>query len=232
MKTIVGFIGRNIIPILLLIVGVALGARFNELLFDFVAPNRVVVQTSRTIINNLQGIGQLVTVKAEVAKTDVWVSVDQGFLNAGHYSANHIAIGAIESGIDFNQLSEDSVRFENDAYTLILPPPIITSCRIEHIAQNQHSFTLLAADWDMIRQLAQHDAIVQFAHEMIEKGILKMSEEETASRIGSFVSTLTEKPVNIVYKEQTGEIDLPPSCQPDSPSSWVKGEDGAWSRAS
>ena len=178
----------------------------------------------------MQGIGQLVTVKAEVAKTDVWVSVDQGFLNAGHYSANHIAIGAIESGIDFDQLSEDNVRFENDAYTLILPPPIITSCRIEHIAQNQHSFTLLAADWDMIRQLAQHDAIVQFAHEMIEKGILKMSEEETANRIGSFVSTLTEKPVNVVYEEQTGEIDLPTSCQPDPPSGWVKGEDGAWYR--
>ena len=50
MKTIVGFIGRYIIPILLVIVGVALGARFDfNRLLDIVAPNRVVVQTSRPL---------------------------------------------------------------------------------------------------------------------------------------------------------------------------------------
>ena len=231
MKTTLKFIGIAVLLILILLGLVQLSIFANGVI-DFLFPDRVVTQTSRTIINNLQGMGQLVTVKAEVAKTSVSVSINQGILNSGYYSANHTVVGVIEAGIDFEAIDEQSVRFENDAYTLTLPPPTITSCRIEHIAQNQHSFTLLAADWDLVRQLAQHDAIVQFAHEMIERGILKMSEGETASRIDSFVSALTEKPVNVVYKEQTGDIDLPPSCQPDLPRSWKKDDSGTWRRAS
>lgn len=231
MKTTLKLIGVAALTVLVLLGLVQLSVFVNSII-DRIFPDRVVVQTSRTIINNLQGMGQLVTVKAEVAKTSVSVSINQGILNSGYYSANHTVVGVIEAGVDFDAIGDLNVRFENDVYTLILPAPGITSCRIEHIAQNQHSFTLLAADWDMVRQLAQYDAIVQLAREMIEKGILRMVEEETGKRIDNFASNLTEKPVNVVYKEQTGDINLPPSCQPDPPSGWEKDENGAWRRAS
>ena len=141
---------------------------------------------------------------------------------------NHIVVGAIEAGIDFDAINDDSVRFENDTYTLTLPAPIITSCRIEHIDQNEYSLTLLAADWDTVRQLAQYEAIVQFAEEMIEGGILTRAEEETEIRIGDFVSNLSGKLVNIEYAEASGETVTPPSCKPDAPSGWKKDENGGW----
>jgi len=234
MLGIIKFIGRNIISIALIVLALLAGAHFSDTFNDitnFFFPNRAIVQTGRTIVNNLQGIGQLVTVKAEVAKTDVRVSIHRGFLNAGFYSANHIAVGAIEAGIDFDKIGDDSVRFENDSYTITLPSPVITSCRIEHIDQNNYSLTLLSADWDTVRQLAQHDATEQFVQEMIENGILSKAEEETDLRIGSFASNLSSgKPVNIVYEERSGEVELPASCQPDPPSGWEKDEKGRWSR--
>ena len=234
MLGIVKSIGRNIVAIVLivaaLIVGGYLVGNFESIRNTFFQ-NQVIVETSRTIINNLQGMGQLVTVKAEVAKTDVKISINRGFLNFGHYSANHIVVGVIEAGIDFDAIEDDSVRFENDAYTVTLPAPIVTSCRIEHIDQNEHSLTLLRADWDTVRQLAQYEAIVQFADEMIERGILEKAKEETAIRIGDFVSNVSGKPVNIDYAAPSADPIISSSCKPDPPSGWKKDDKGGWRHA-
>lgn len=197
-------------------------------------PSTVNVVSSRTIVHSLQGLGQLVTVSSEVAKADIQVSVNEGFLNAGSYSAKHVAVGVIEAGIDIAARDKDHVSYDSTAntYTLRLPPPNITSCRIEHIDQYGGSLTILPADWDLLRQLAQHDAIKQFAQDMIEGGILERAKEETTLRMGNFIRALTGSQAHIEYEELDGEAKLPPSCQPDPPSGWVKGEDGAWSRAS
>ena len=178
----------------------------------------------------MQGMGHLVTVLHEVAKTDIKVEIHRGFLNAGYYSANHFAIGAIEAGIDFGAVDENGVRFENDAYTVTLPAPIVTSCRIEHIDQNQYSVTLLSADWDTVRQIAQADALEQFAMEMIEMGILEQAADEAAIRIGDFVRNLTGSPADIEFEDSSGELILPNSCKPIAPSGWEKLADGGWKR--
>ena len=96
------------------------------------------------------------------------------------------AIGAVEAGIDFDAIDKKQRSlWANDAYTVTLPAPVITSCRscrIEHIDQNQYSFTLLRADWDAVRQIAQAEALEQFADEMIEVGILERAAEEAEIR--------------------------------------------------
>ncbi len=234
MSAIVKFIGKNFVSIALLVVGIIIGGYLIGATYsvrDFFFPETAAyVRSPHTIVNSINGIGQLVTVTSEVAKTDVKVEIHEGFLNAGYYSANHIAIGAVEAGINFDAIDENSLRFEEDVYTLTLPAPIVTSCRIEHIDQNQHSFTLLAADWDMVRQLAQADALMQFVEEMIENGILERAEEETALRLGDFVRELTGKPAQIEFAARDGEIELPQSCQPITPSGWEKDPSGAWKR--
>ncbi|MCY3867111.1 MAG: DUF4230 domain-containing protein [Chloroflexi bacterium] len=198
---------------------------------EFFFPESVAyVRSPQTIVNSINGIGQLVTVTSEVRKTDIKVEIHEGVLNAGYYSANHFAIGAIEAGIDFDKIDKDNVRFEDDIYVLTLPAPVVTSCRIEYIAQNQWSFTLLAADWDTVRQLAQADALMQFVEEMIEFGILERAEEETALRLGNFVRELTGKPARIEFAERASIPQLPDSCQPYTPSGWMKDADGTWKR--
>ena len=235
MVAILKFVGRNIFTIALLAFGIFLGgymigAAHN--VRDFFFPEiAAYVRSPQTIVNSINGIGQLVTVTSAVDKTDVHVEIHRGILNAGYYSANHYAIGAIEAGIDFGAIDANSIRFEDDVYTLTLPAPVVTSCRIEHIDQNQYSLTLLSADWDMVRQLAQAEALAQFVEDMIEFGILERAEEETALRLGDFVRELTGKPAQIEFADSDGELELPDSCQPYTPSGWVKDTDGGWKKA-
>lgn len=233
-KSIITNIVEIVIVIVVLAGAVAIGGFVIESVDsvrNFFFPHKVAVETSRTIVNSLQGMGQLVTVSSDVAKTDIRISINEGFLNSGYYSANHLAVGAIEAGINFDAISEDSVSVDEDTLAIILPAPEITSCRIEHIDQNQHSFTLLAADWDAVRQLAQYEAIVQFAQEMIEAGILDKAEDETSIRIGDFVRRLTNRRVQVTFEEHEGQPSLPSSCQPEAPSGWEKTAEGDWKRA-
>ncbi|MDE2776204.1 MAG: DUF4230 domain-containing protein [Chloroflexota bacterium] len=234
MISVLKFIGRNFISIALVILALIVGGyivgKANEVRDFFFPETTLYVRSPKTIVNSINGIGQLVTVTSELEKLDLRVEIHQGFLNAGYYSASHRAFGAIEAGIDFDAITEDSVRFENGAYTITLPAPSITSCRIEYIDQNQHSLTLLAADWDMVRQIAQAEAIEGFAEEMIEQGILKRAAKETELRLGDFVRELTGKPTRIDFAATEGEPVLPDSCQPYTPSGWGKDENGAWKR--
>ncbi|MCY3917887.1 MAG: DUF4230 domain-containing protein [Chloroflexi bacterium] len=228
------FIGRNFMSIALLVVGIVVGSivvgKVYEVREFFFPETSLYVRSPITIVNSIRGIGQLVTVTSEVAKVDFEVELRRGFLNFAGFSAKHIVDGAIEAGIDFDAITEDSMSYENDAYTLTLPAPVITSCRVEYIKQNQHSFTLLLADWDMLRRIAHAEAIEGFAAEMIEKGILKRAEEETELRLGDFVREVTGKPVHILFEAQGNEPQLPDSCKPYTPSGWGKDENGSWKR--
>lgn len=221
------------LAIVILSSSAGLSGMFSSVMNFLDPPATVNIVSNRTIVHSLQGLGQLVTVSSEVAKADIQVSVNEGFLNAGSYSAKHVAVGVIEAGIDIATTNKDHVSYDSTAntYTLRLPSPNITSCRIEHIDQYSGSLTLLPADWDLLRQLAQHDAIAQFAQDMIEGGILERAKAEAALRLGDFIGALTGSQAHIEYEASDAEAKLPPSCQPDPPSGWVKGEDGAWRRA-
>ncbi|MBZ0300727.1 MAG: DUF1232 domain-containing protein, partial [Anaerolineae bacterium] len=77
---------------------------FNNLVSSFGnflgQPTTATVVSSRTIVSSLQPLGQLVSISAEVAKADIGVSVHTGGINLCGHSANHVAQGAIEAGVD------------------------------------------------------------------------------------------------------------------------------------
>ena len=235
MLAIVKWFGENFFSLLLLVFGIVIGSVLVGKVYDirefFFPETTAYVRSPQAIVNSINGIGQLVTVTSEVETTDVKVEIHRGILNSGYYSAYHWAIGAIEAGIDFDAIDEGSVRYENDAYTVTLPAPVITSCRIEYIDQSGHSLTLLSADWDMVRQIAHAEAIMGFAEQMIEDGILERAQEETELRLGDFVRELTGRPAHIQFAARNGEPQLPDSCQPYTPDGWEKAEDGGWRRA-
>lgn len=228
------FFLRKLHWILLFAIIFAIGAYFTgkyDEFRDFFFPETAAyTRSTLTIINSIQAMGQLVTVKNEVETTDLLIDIKRGLFNLGGYSANHIAVGAIEAGIDFDAIDEDSLRFENDTYFITLPAAIITSCRIEYIDQNRYSLTLLPADWDLVRQIAHAEALAQFVPEMLENGILERAEEEAALRIGNFARAITGKQAHVEFAAHTGELELPESCQPIAPSGWYKDESSAWKK--
>lgn len=191
----------------------------------FGQPTTAEVIPSRTIVTSLQPLGQLVSISVEVAKADIGVSVYTGGINLCGHSANHVAQGVIEAGVDITRIEEDSISYNEatDTYTLTLPPPNITSCRIEYIRQYERSggTVVCGADWDAVRLLAQHQALSSFSADTIEGGILSRAERETTMLMQSFVKALTGSEVRVVYSNRDAEVTLPPSCQPQLPSGWT-----------
>ena len=235
MKKLLSGAFRNVFTILLvivcLLVGLLVSANITAIgeLFNL-SPASARVSASRTIVSNLQPLGQLVTTSAEVAHADVFVSINAGIFNLCGHGANHVSQGVVEAGIDFGVIDENDVNYDefNDRYTLTLPPPIITSCRMEYIRQYDQSNTFCQVDWDTARRLAEHASMSRFAGDLLEGGILDRANLEATVRMSSFVNALTGSSVVIKYEDSDGVSELPRSCNPEIPAGWAKGEDGRW----
>ena len=189
------------------------------------------VNPRRIILDNLIPLEQLDVTSAEANQENI-TSINNGIFNLCGYSANHAYYGVIEVGIDLSGIGKDNIIYDSvsDNVTVILPLPAITSCRIEYIDQYDGSHTLCGTDWDTLRQLAQHDVMSDFVTEVKERGILDRAEFQATLLMGSLVSRLTNKLVNIEYETTDAEPELPPSCITEIPSGWTKDENGAWSK--
>ena len=173
----------------------------------------------RIIIEHIQPKGQLVVVSVELARADIHIGVEDGRCSHG---ADFVAQGVIEAGIDFEALDEDDVTYDwaTDSITLHLPAPGITSCRIEYIRQYDNSRTLCNVDWDEVRILAHHEAIHSFVDRVLEEGLLERAEDQAEVIMGSFVSSFTGKPVNVDFEAVKSKLELPSSCEPDTPNAY------------
>jgi hypothetical protein len=219
----------TLLVVVFLLIGLLISANIPAIgdIFDL-SPVSAKVSASRTIVSNLQPLGQLVTTRAEVAHADVLVSINAGIFNLCGHAANHVSQGVVEAGIDFSAIEESDVSYDetNDQYTLQLPPPILTSCRMEYIRQYDRSNTFCNVDWDVARRIAEHESMEKFALDMVQGGILDKAKLEATVQMSSFVSALTGSSVIIGYDESSVETGLPKSCQPDKPNGWDKTEDG------
>ena len=185
-------------------------------------PEASVVST-QAIVTNIQEMGQLVTTGVQLAKADIRVNVRQGLLDACSYAASYVAQGTIEAGIDLTQFGIADVQYDavTDTYTITLPPPQLTSCRVEFIDQYDESLTLCVADWDAARQLGQYIALNEFRDEALEGGILSRTEQQAQRVFGNVVRALTgsSSQINIVFSGDP--VPLPASCQPEPPGGWT-----------
>ncbi len=227
---IVGIIA--LVAVALFFVAPAAGVAFISNLFNL-PPSTAQAVSTRTIVNHIQPLGQLVTISAEVAKADIAVSVTTGRLNLCGHSANHVAHGVIEAGIDFAAIAEDNLSYDADSesYALTLPPASITSCRIEYIRQYERRGGGVGCnvDWDRVRLLAQHKAMSDFVSDMLEGGLRGRAEAQAELVIGTFVSSLTDKSVHVQFAEADEAPKWPSSCQSELPSGWSFNEEsGVW----
>lgn len=187
------------------------------------APTPVaVVDSSPTILQSIQPLGQLVTIGAEFAKADIRVSVTQGTLNACGLSANHVAVGSIEAGVDLTEVEAEDITYDSSTgiLTIRLPAPELTSCRINFIRQYERSTTVCGVDWDEIRIIANVAAIEDFRTDAIENGLLVRAKHEASIALETFVRALTGNAVQIVFEEVANPT-YPVSCQGQAPQGWT-----------
>ncbi len=189
------------------------------------------VSTTQTIVNSIQPLGQLVSVSAQLAKAEIRIGIQQGALNSCGFSADHVAQGTIEGGIDFTRIDDAAVVYNDltDTYTLTLPPAQLTSCRVDFIRQYNRSFTTCAVDWDEARLLADYITLIDFRDDAVEGGILQRAQQEVRVIVTNFVRALTGSNVEIVFAEDSDTPIYPSSCTPDVPPNWARNEQtGQW----
>lgn len=235
---IIGSLGCLAVLLIILILPVVLGlstasSTVNALISIFrpdTAPQTATIVSTQTLLQGIQPLGQLVSVSAQLAKADIHIGIQAGALNACGFSAEHVAQGAVEAGIDLTGVTENSINYDaaSDSYTLRLPAPRLTSCRIDFIRQYSRSFTTCAVDWDEARLLANYRALLDFRDDAVEGGILTRAQLEAELVIRNFVELLTGKKVNIIF-DQPQTVILPPSCTPDVPDGWrIDEQTGQW----
>ena len=194
----------------------------------FGGPDTASVNTSQTIITGIQPLGQLVSVSVSVAKADIAVVVDTGGVGGlCNHRANHVAQGAVEAGIDFTRITENNIAYNEstDTYTITLPSPQLTTCRIEYIRQYERDGgnPTCGIDWDSVRLIANYVATEEFAQDTLEGGILERAETETTTLMESFIFSLTGSNVVVQYADAGATI-IPASCQPQLPNGWTYDE--------
>lgn len=221
-----GCLGLLILPIIVLLLAgtITLNGLISGIQNTFnVKPSAAEVISSQTIVTGIQPLGQLVSVSAQLAKADIFVGVQAGALNACGFSANHVAQGAVEAGIDLTQITEANVQYDalTNTYSITLPPAELTSCRIDFIRQYDRSVTACAVDWDEARLLANYQALIDFRNDAVEGGVLGRAQTEARIALGNFVTALTGARVNILFQAAEAAPDIPASCQPDIPAGWT-----------
>ncbi len=226
-----------LIPAVLVLLGVtSVGALLGGVggaLGAYTAPPSVAsVISTQTIVQGIQPLGQLISVSAQLAQADIAVSVGQGALNACGHQARHVAQGTIEAGIDLTQITENSLGYNaaTDTYTLILPAPQLTSCRVDYIRQYDRSFTTCDVDWDEARLLASYTSLIDFRDDAVEGGILTRAEQEARLVLSNFIQIVSGRRVEILFNPTDANM-IPASCEPNTPTGWVYvPENRHWSR--
>ena len=196
-------------------------------------PTNTPIPPSR-ILTGIRESGQLITIKAEMAL--VGLEVRYRANRACEYSAKHAAAGVIEAGVNLEAISRDSIRCDNilcTSYTITLPAPEISSCRIEYLDQyiqeGGGTVTCFANDWMDMEDIARGLSVEQFLNEaLIEDDILGQAGDQATLVLGNLIRELTGSQVHIKYAEVVNESIVPDSCRPELPPGWDIDAEGKW----
>lgn len=190
--------------------------------------------TTRTIVNSIQPLGQLVTLSVEVAHANVNVTTTTPICG---YEAHYVSQSVIEAGVDISNIGEDSIAYDenNNVYMIQAPAPAITSCRNEYFDQYAKSGggtpTCFDDFWDDMSIIGRHVSMNRFVEDALESGILKRAENQATIVLGNFISAVTGSLVHIEYEEAPAEANIPPrSCRLDLPPGWKKDGERSWKR--
>ena len=171
------------------------------------------------IIQQMESQAQLVVVKKELTKRNFHVGVNDGLCSHG---GDYVAHGVIEAGIDFDEIDADSVTYDpaSQSYTLKLPAPEFTSCRIESIRLVKNSFSMCNPDWDRARRLAEVQVMKDFVKEAQERGLHRDAADQSELILGEFARNITGKPVKVVFEKQRSTPKRDSSCRPSAMGGW------------
>jgi hypothetical protein len=204
----------------------------------FIPPPVVRSQSSQTIVQRVQPLGQLVTYSMPQVKANIEVTLEYGLVDICRISAFHVAQGTIEAGIDLQKLMPDAITYdeEADTYTIQLPPAELTECTIDPFETQQYltqgETVVCPANLDELRRIASYEALIDFRNTALALDILGEAEQQARLVLGNFVEGITDSQVVIEFAHQADDIsEFVASCNPQPIEGWVyREDDGTWWR--
>ena len=189
----------------------------------------------RTILSGIQDLDELITIRIDVALIELEVR-DPAPLGCT-YSAQHVARGVVEAGIDLAAIDEASIEKNMLGYPtkVTLPAPELSSCRIEYFRQYDRqgggNAKCFGNNWEAMSEIGRHLAMEQILRHARDRDILAKSGRQAVNVVGGFISNLTGGNVQIESEEPSQKPVIPPSCHIDPPDDWALREDGeGWRR--
>ncbi len=188
------------------------------------------------ILSSIQAQGKLITVEMDLALVDIEVR-DPALLGCT-YTAQHVAKGVIEAGIDFSTIEENHIRYNFFGYPekVTAPAPTIFSCRIDHFRQYDKSgggtAKCFGNNWDAMSDIGRHLAMKLFVQGALESNILEQAQQQATLILKNQIHDLIGGQVEIAYEEAPQEPLIPSSCKINPPPNWEPRSDGGWKRTS
>ncbi|MCE2471740.1 MAG: DUF4230 domain-containing protein [Anaerolineae bacterium] len=183
----------------------------------------------RIILSGIQTLGKLITIEKEIAIVDIQVR-DPAPLGCA-YTAQHLARGVIEVGIDLTAFDEDSIHrnFVGLPVKIIAPSPAISSCD----KQGGGTASCFGNNWDAMSDIGRHLAMEEFLVEAQTEEIMERAQNQAALVLRSFISDLIGSRVEIEFEAAPEEPVIPQSCEIEPPANWEIRDDGnGWRRKS
>ena len=140
------------------------------------------IANTATIVKQVQGLSQLVTVKYVMEKIVILDDPKRILgveIPGGDNRVLLLAHGIVKAGIDFEQLHEKDIRVDGKKISITLPPPILTDAYLdEHKTKVIERSTGLMRAFDKdLEQNARRQALGEIQMAARENGITKDAEE-------------------------------------------------------
>lgn len=172
-----------------LVIGLVIGR-----LLPLLSPAPPQILNTATILRQVQGLSQLVTVKYVMEKVVVLKDVNQylgnNFLGESHVTI--IAHGVVKAGVDLSQLQPTDVKTMGKKVEIILPAPLITDGYLDdHQTQVLERTTGLMRTFDKdLEQNARLQAVSEIISAARKEKILDEASERARTQLTTFFHQL------------------------------------------
>ena len=185
--------------IILFLAGLFLGSKLQR---RFGAKGPMRVYDTPVLVQQVQTLSELVTVKYVLEKVEVWNDPPSGLVSqfvAGDNRILLLARGVVKAGVDFHQLKPEDIRIDGKTIWINLPPARVTDAYLDDnetkVVERSTGF-LRSFDKDL-EQNIRHIAVDDMRQSAARGGILRDANDRARAQLGSFFQALGFERVEI-----------------------------------
>jgi Protein of unknown function (DUF4230) len=198
-----------VVMVLLFIVGVYFGSKLPRLL-NGGGPRRV--YDTPMLLQQVQTLSELVTVKYVLQKVEVWDDPPPPVLSlfSGDNRVLLLAQGTVKAGIDLSQIKPEDVRIRDKAITIKLPPAQVTDCYLNDKETKviERSTGLFRSFDKDLEQKIRNTVLEDMRRDALRGGIRGEAEDRARKQLASLFTIMGFEKVEFILSGPTRDLGL------------------------